>query len=129
MIKMSDISGYPEYYISSEGRVFSKDRLVAGVGGSERFIKGVEKKIQKNKEGIPIVQISRVGEKRSCMLASLLAESFLGYNHEKQQICYRDGDKSNVKLSNIVVVDRECTIKVTPEHYDLLTRILSENKK
>lgn len=120
ILEKKSIKGYDGYSISRCGRVFTDDRLILGANNSERLIKGIEKKIQRNQHGVPVVQLSCDGKKNSYSLALLLAETFLDYDKSTQKICFRDGDNTNVSIDNIVIVPNNATIKVIPEHYDFL---------
>lgn len=103
MIYRRIISGYSGYEISSDGRVFSKDRYVNGVNGSKRLIKGMEKSICYSPSGHKIIQLSEEGIVRTHHFATIFAKTFFGYNPDTDTIHYIDGNADNISVDNIEI--------------------------
>lgn len=82
-----DVVGFAgRYRVSSEGRVYSvKSDLMLKPGTGPA--------------GYPTVVLGRAG--KSQYVHRLVAEAFLGACPEGQEVCHKDGDRSNPRLANL----------------------------
>ncbi|WP_372732947.1 NUMOD4 motif-containing HNH endonuclease [Novosphingobium sp.] len=94
------VLGFPDYMVSSEGRVYSHI--------SQKFLRpGIAS------NGYPTVALGR-GNTRT--LHSLVAETFIGPCPAGMEVRHRDGIRTNPKLSNLRYGSRSDNIKDAYEH-------------
>lgn len=109
------------YVIYRNGDIFSVDRVVEDKNGNKKTLSGKKLAVSHNKEGYPVVCLSHNGKIKSYTISSLMVRAFYPeYNYNVHSICYKDGDKSNVNINNLVIVDSSCTIRVTLKNYEIL---------
>jgi len=84
-MKTKSIDCWPGYTINSKGEIFSKFKKLTPV-----MCKGYYR-----------ISLSHEGIQQSFSVHRLVAEIFLDNPEDKKRIKFKDGDKSNVKLSNL----------------------------
>lgn len=97
-----DIDGFEGLYqASSEGRIRSLDREVAGKAGSVRILKGKLLKPGMDKDGYLQAKLSKEGKIRTFKVHRLVYAAFNGEIPNELQINHIDEDKTNNRLENL----------------------------
>lgn len=107
-----DIDDYPNYQISSFGRVKSKERYTKVKDNQINPIKEKILKIQIDHKGYSYVRLYNENGFKSIKVHRLVANAFLDKINDKEFINHIDGDKSNNHVENL----EWCTIKENNEH-------------
>lgn len=94
------IPGFEGLYSASvEGKIRSEDRIVKTKTGQREYKGKVLTPIMSNNSYNVILK--RSGESYNKRIPALIAETFFGTKPEGYVLVYRDGDSSNVALSNL----------------------------
>lgn len=94
------VPGFPNYEVSSEGRVRSLDCQVWGGPRAGFYIKsGRILRPGVGSHGYPTIMLGRKGGTRT--VHSLVAEAFIGPRPEGQEVRHKDGNRGNPKLENL----------------------------
>ena len=97
-----DIEGFEGLYqASSEGRIRSLDREVAGNAGSVQFRKGKMMKPAMDRGGYLQVQLYKEGKRKWFKVHRLVYSAFCGEIPNELQVNHIDEDKTNNKLENL----------------------------
>lgn len=110
-----DIKGFEGYMISDYGRVKSKRRYVEHTDGRRRLLRERILKPSYLKTGYPVVNLMRDGKNNTSYIARLVAEHFLNLNDRYEEVYFKDGDRSNVHISNLGIrckAERNLTTRV-----------------
>jgi len=98
MEKWKNITGYNNYYVSTEGRVKSKNDK--GNWGNERILKIIERK-----SGYCVVNLYSYSDgnkkMKQCRVHKLVAKAFIPNPKNKPLINHIDGDKTNNSVNNL----------------------------
>ena len=96
------VVGFEElYYVTSDGKVFSKDRIVHAKNGKILHFKGREIKQFKNPNGYPIVGLHRDGKMLTRTVHRIVAEAFLPNPLNLPQINHKDEGRTNNHVENL----------------------------
>ena len=68
-------------------------------------------KISKNQNGGRFTSIKLNNKQKSVTIHIEVAKAFMGYDKQKHILKFKDGDKDNLKLDNLVITDRSKEIK------------------
>lgn len=90
--------GFPNYDVSSEGRV--RNRKTGRIMG-----------VQESERGYLFTHLSKNKRSHKVRIHRLVAESFLGGLNEDLDVMFLDGNKSNPVLSNLKIVTRKENIR------------------
>ena len=97
-----DIEGFEGYYqASSEGRIRSVDREVAGKAGSVRIIKGKLLKAKMNNRGYLMVHLWKENKHTGFLIHRLVYSVFCGSIPDDMQVNHIDEDINNNRLNNL----------------------------
>lgn len=96
------VAGFPNYEISSFGRLRVLDRHICTSNGQTRFYRGGLIAPCRNQHGHLKVLLIRVpGVKEPRYLHQLVAEAFIGPRPEGHEVAHGDGIPSNNRLTNL----------------------------
>lgn len=96
------VVGFEElYYVTSDGKVFSKDRIVHAKNGKILHLKGREIKQLKNSNGYPMVGLHRNGVVKYKTVHRIVAEAFLPNPLNLPQINHKDEGRTNNHVENL----------------------------
>lgn len=102
-----DIKGYEDcYYCSSDGKIFSKERLVRSLShGSEcqRLIEGKEITPINHGNGYLYVSLSKGGRRKNFYVHRLIAEAFIG-NADGLVINHKNFIRADNRVENLEIV-------------------------
>lgn len=104
MTRWRDVPGFPDYQASTDGKVRSKDRWIAGArSGALRFRKGALMTGQLNNKGYRLVSLIRDGRRRVLLVHRVILATFrdLDLDDPLQIGMHRDDNKVNNKLTNL----------------------------
>lgn len=93
MVKVKPIKGYPNYIVTSNGKVYN-------------IKTNLEKSPGKDTKGYLKVDLYRSGRRRTFKIHRLVADAFLPEDPKRIDINHIDGNKHNNKLSNLERVTR-----------------------
>lgn len=95
-----EIKGYPDYMVSSNGRVWSKTRVVSRPRGSYlkkgRFLKGRD-----DTRGYLTLGLVNENGKKQYKIHRLVAENFLKNTETKREVNHINGIKTDNEVSNL----------------------------
>ena len=95
-----DIKGWPEYQVSSFGRVKSKSRAIRHCRGGKRWMQGrMLRLIKRGKYWV--VSLAHDGQLRMVEVHTLMLEAFVGPRPNGHCCCHHDDDPTNNTLSNL----------------------------
>ncbi len=97
-VEVKPIPGYPHYYVSKEGYVWSEKR---GYKTKPYFDFGQWLKPQLFNSYLTVV-LSNNGQQKRFKIHRLVLETYLGPRPPDHFACHKDGDKFNNCLSNLV---------------------------
>lgn len=89
---LKEIPGFPNYAITDDGRVWSKQRI---------RVKGSWLRHSYDRYGHVRVVLYRSGSRRRYFIHRLVLETFVGPCPEGMEGCHRDGDPSNNRIENL----------------------------
>lgn len=96
------IPDWPEYEVSSLGRVRGIDRVTVRSNGSAYTVRGrIRQPFASEKDGYPRVSLERVGFRRTRTVHSLVAEAFLGPRPPGAVVRHLDGMPLNCTPDNL----------------------------
>ena len=95
-----NIIEYPNYQISSLGRVKSKERMITDNLGRTRCIHSRILK-QGDSMGYAFVNLIKNGEVNSVKIHVLVAETFLGQRPDGYDVCHKNGNKKDNNVDNL----------------------------
>lgn len=95
-----NIIGYPNYQISSFGRVKSKERMITDSLGRKRCVRSRILK-QGDSMGYAFVNLIKNGEANSVKVHVLVAEAFLGQRPDGCDVCHKNGNKKDNNVDNL----------------------------
>ena len=100
-----DILGYEGFYeVSDLGRIRTKERRVPTKGDNKtRLVKAMLRKTFPNKQGYPIVTLSRENKLATFTVHQLVAQAFIPGFIKGTELNHIDGDKGNPAASNLEV--------------------------
>ena len=99
---MKPVVGFEElYYVTSDGKVFSKDRIIQTKNGKTLHLKGREIKQFKNSNGYPIVGLHSDGVVKYKTVHRIVAEAFLPNPFNFPQINHKDEGRTNNNVENL----------------------------
>ena len=87
--------------MSNTGKVRSVDRYINAKNNSRTFIKGIERKPQKNRKGYLYVTLSKHSTSYTKLIHRLVAEAFIPNPHNLPQVNHIDTNKTNNNVSNL----------------------------
>ena len=101
-VQFKDVVGYEDLlYVSSDGRVFTKDRYVENVNGHVSFLKGKEKIGADNGIGYLQIKVCFENKSKSKYIHRLVAEAFLENPDNLPFVNHKDGNKKNNSVENL----------------------------
>lgn len=92
------IEGHPNYEVSSEGRIKSKDQTVRGPHGSTQVRKGRILKPWQSTNGYLMIQLTN---NKRVMVHREVAKAFVENPHNKQCVNHINGDKTDPRAINL----------------------------
>ena len=96
------VTDFPNYEISSFGRVRVLDRRVDTANGQNRFYKGGLIAPCRNQHGHLKVMLVRVpGKKEPRYIHQLVAQEFIGARPDGHEVAHGDGNPQNNRLGNL----------------------------
>jgi len=96
-VLLKPIAGYEGYYcVSSDGMIYSCDRVVSG-----RKVKGRVIRSKNNGSGYWFVVLSRDNKRAQVYVHRLVCEAFLENPKEKCCVNHKDGNPGNNRLDNL----------------------------
>lgn len=115
-MKTKTIMGYEGYYsITSEGTVYSHDRVITSKRSSNeytRILKGKQKKSPIGIMGYVLVVLSKNGKKTTYTIHRLVAQHFIPNSKNKPCINHKSGNKLDNSITNL----EWCTYKENTQH-------------
>lgn len=99
------VAGFPDYAISSSGRVMSYKRDATGRVLSPYLV-----------DGYPMVRVSRPGTRRNRSVHSLVAEAFIGPCPDGQEVRHKNGDRTDPRVSNLCYGTRSENLRDAVRH-------------
>lgn len=93
----ADVPGFPDYQVSTNGRVYSKprtDNLGRPVGG--KILRWAD-----NGNGYPFVALRHDGKKKLLLVHRIVLTTFVGPCPDGMEGCHNDGNRMNPSLSNL----------------------------
>lgn len=101
------IEDYPNYQVSNMGRVKSLERnVVKGKGGLYKIEEKILKSIKK-RDGYLMVNLSKEGKQKTCLIHRLVASTFLDNPNNLFEVNHIDEDKTNNRADNLEWCSRE----------------------
>lgn len=100
------IKGTDEYFININGKVYMEKYVKSR---NETYFREVP--VSKSMNGVPKVSLTlrdeRTGKAKytTCMLPTLVYEAFRGDIGVRGNICFKDGNKANCSLDNLITVE------------------------
>jgi hypothetical protein len=110
-----EVNGYPEYYVTNDGRIFSTKR------GKKKWMK------LRERNGYVSVKLSSDNKRKNFFVHRLVAEHFIEdkpENYQEMQVNHIDGVRNNNHISNLEYVTAS---QNTKHSYEKLGRKASEN--
>ena len=107
MEQWKTIEDYPDYEVSSFGRVRSKDRKITQLGHKnyyERVMRGKVLQPRRQNAGYYVVQLCMNGKKKAVTIHRLVAAAFIAGNGN--DVNHKDGNKTNNNVENLEWVTR-----------------------
>ena len=96
------IKDFPNYRVSTCGKVKSIDRTTVFKNGNKRFFEGRELKLVTNSKGYLVVTLHNKKGQKTCRVHRLVAEAFIkGRSDVRSQVNHIDGDKNNNTMKNL----------------------------
>ena len=99
-----DVVGYPNYEVSNMGQVRSKERIIEQKGHKKNYTRIMKSRLLKQRKqncGYHIVWLSNNGKSEAKTVHRLVANAFLGGNHERMEVNHKNGDKSDNRVVNL----------------------------
>lgn len=95
-----ELQGCPQYLVSSEGRIWSKTRIIKRPSGKYlrlgRFIKGRD-----DTHGYLTINIHNQGQKKNVKIHRLVAKHFIENPDNKREVNHINGIKTDNRVSNL----------------------------
>lgn len=104
-----EIPGWPEYQVSSHGKV----RRVAPAFGARTMR---ELKLRRVKNGYIVVSLCRNARKQGILVHRAVAAAFIGPIPSGMDVCHNDGVRDNNKVSNLRIDTRKGNMADTVRH-------------
>lgn len=98
MEQWKDLAEFPNYQVSSEGRIMSK-------------VRNIIRKSHQDSSGYLQIKLCKNGKTTTKRIHTLVANAFLGTRPTGHDICHEDGDKQNNRLVNLRYDTREGNIQ------------------
>lgn len=115
-----DIKGYPNYMVSSWGRVKS---LNYNHTGKERILK------QQLKRGYLYVGLRKNKKFKHCGVHRLVAEAFLDNPNNLPEVNHKDENKTNNFVSNLEFCDRKYNMNYGTARERMIKGLINHSKK
>lgn len=103
---VKEIKGFPGYFITRSGRVFSKYRAGRHFKNGPIY-KPVELKQQMSGRGYRMVFLTNKNGKATCYIHKLIAQTFIPNPFNKREVNHKDGDKLNNNIKNLEWVTKK----------------------
>lgn len=100
-VKVKTINHFPNYYVTSDGRILSKERTVTRKNGHRMTYRAKEIKPLDNGNGYKSVMLYNTKRKVRVYIHRLVAQAFIPNPQKLPQINHKDENKANNSAENL----------------------------
>lgn len=121
-----EIDGYPNYMVSSKGRVKSLERVIMKSNGKRQTIKETIRKGVKDKDGYLIVTLyDEYHNMKNIKIHRLVAKAFIPNPNNLPEVNHKDEDKTNNNVDNLEF----CTTRFNLTYGNRLKKVIEKISK